>query len=388
MRFVAFLCAVFLLASAAPQQRYLAVWAMEANEFPAHGEGNDMLAIFDVGSDFGKLVSIVPTQTHGLMAHHVNEAMPPNHVLFASDFMAGEGHVFDVSDPHHPRAVGSFGTAHGYSNPHSFVALSTGNTLATYQLNGGREEPGAIVELAPDGRVVRSSAAASPLDPYIRPYGILALEKIDRIVTTSAPMMAAHDQSAPTHVIQIWRLSDLKLLQTLPLPKPPNGSATAEYYPDDATLLGDGETVMVKTARCGLFTLANVAAEKPALQFVYDFGGRSCSGVPVLIAHYWVQALQSSHSIVTLDVADPSHPVEVSHLYLGPRAFPHWLSSEPGTGTIVITGYGSLINEIHFASVDQRSGALSLDSRAIDLRHFAWPDGWKGAVIPHGAVFY
>jgi hypothetical protein len=347
------------------------------------------------------------------MAHHTNEGMPPNHLLFASDFMTGQGDVFDLSDPSQPFIAGSFSAADGYTHMHSFAALSNGHTLATYQLNGwDGDEPGALVELDQHGRAVRASnAAAATIDPNVRPYGLLVLENLDRVVTTSAPMPPLKIK-APTHVVQIWRLSDLKLLQTIDLNSSENGTAaesqiwrlsdlkllqtidlnssengTAAESADDATLLNDGKTVMVKTGHCGLFTLTDVAAAHATVQAVYDFGARVCSGVPVVAGHYWVEALMSAHALVVLDIEDPAHPMEVSHLFLGPHALPHWLSLEPGTGNIVITGYGSLVNRISFASVDLDTGSLTLDPRFIDLKHRTWSDGWNGAVIPHGAVF-
>ena len=247
-----------------------------------------------------------------------------------------------------------------------------------------RDEPGALVELDGDGHVIRASDAAVPgIDPNIRPYALIPLENVDRVVTTSAPMLSV---KSPTHVVQVWRPSDLKLLQTIDTVPSVNGVAAQST--DDAVLLGDGQTVMIKTAACGLFTLTGVNAERAHPERVYDFGGRSCSGVPVLAGHYWVEALQSSHAVAVLDVKDPAHPVDVSHLYLGPGAAPHWLSLEPHTGNIVITGYGSLINRISFATLDLESGALTLDRRSIDLRHRTWADGWIGGVIPHGAVFF
>ncbi len=91
--------------------------------------------------------------------------------------------------------------------------------------------------------------------PNIQPYGLLVLEKLDRVVTTSAPMLSV---KAPTHVIQIWRLSDLKLLQMIDL-KPAVHGVAAESA-DDAAVLDDGTTVIVKTARCGLFALTDVNA--------------------------------------------------------------------------------------------------------------------------------
>jgi len=361
---------------------------MEANHFPANGDGRDVLAIFDVGTDFGKLVAVVATPTHAMMAHHTNEEMPPNHLLFASDFMAGQGEIFDVSDPRSPRLAGSFAGAGGYTHAHSFAALSNGHTLATYQIKGWNgDAAGALVELDRHGQIVRAASASAPsADPNVRPYGLLVLENLDRVVTTSAPMPPL-DVKAPTHVIQIWRLSDLKLLETLDLPKPSAHDVSAQYA-DDAALLADGKTVMVKTAHCGLFVLSDLTAQRAKIQYAYDFGGRGCSGVPVVSGHYWVQALMSGHALVSLDVSDPFHPIEVSHLYLGPKALPHWLSLDRETGSIVITGYGSLINRISFASIDVATGALTLDSRFIDLKDRTWADGWSGAVIPHGAVFY
>ena len=63
----------------------------------------------------------------------------------------------------------------------------------------------------------------------------------------------------PSHVVQVWRLSDLKLLQTIKLPTSP------QWYYDDAAdsseprLLSDGETVVVPTFGCGLFLMHNLA---------------------------------------------------------------------------------------------------------------------------------
>ena len=142
--------------------------------------------------------------------------------------------------------------AAGYTHPHSFAALSNGNVLATYQIKGNADEPGALVELDDRGNVVKATSAAAPdIDENIRPYSVLAIESLDRVVTTSAPMPPLNTK-APTSVVQIWRLSDLTLLKTIPLSKAPFTTSGATYS-DDALLLDDGKTVLVKTATCGLF---------------------------------------------------------------------------------------------------------------------------------------
>jgi hypothetical protein len=384
--FLGVLALLLVGASSAPP-RYLVAWAMEAQGQPAHGEGLDVLAVFDIsdGSNFGKLVAYVPTRIRAQMAHHTNVSMPANHRLFANDFMAAQSQIFDVTDVHHPLLAESFTDAAGYTHPHSFATLSNGNVLATYQIKGNADEPGALVEFDNRGKVVKATSAAAPgIDENIRPYSVLAIESLDRVVTTSAPMPPL-DTKAPTSVVQIWRLSDLALLKTIPLSKAPLASGAT--YSDDALLLGDGKTVLVKTATCGLFALTGIDGANPSALYVYDFGGRSCSGVPVLAGRYWVEAQLSVHALIALDVSDPLHPVEASHLYLGATSRPHWLAIEPGTGNIVINGYGSLLHRISFASIDLRTGALTLDSRSIDLNR-SWPDGWNGPLIAHGTVFY
>ena len=80
------------------------------------------------------------------------------------------------------------------------------------------------MEFDHDGRVVRESSAADPADPNIRPYSLTVAESLDRVVTGSADMMGAQ----VSHVAQVWRLSDLKLLKTIPLP------ASSDWFYDAA----------------------------------------------------------------------------------------------------------------------------------------------------------
>lgn len=93
------------------------------------------------------------------------------------------------------------------------MRLPNGNTLATYQFKGQPDvAAGALVELDPVGKLVRASDASDATDSFIRPYSLVAVPALDRVVTTSAPMMATDKAS---HVIQVWRLSDLKLIKSI-----------------------------------------------------------------------------------------------------------------------------------------------------------------------------
>jgi hypothetical protein len=386
------LCAIVLLGAvtSSPHSRYLFVWAMEvrhpdATTLAAAGIGKDFLAVFDVAPDaptFGKLVAMLPVGDGAKMAHHTSYALQPNGVLFANDWLANRTYMFDVRDPQAPRLISQFGSAGNYMYPHSFVYLSTGNTLATFQYTGGfNRAPGGLVEIDPDGRVVKTSSAADPqIDRNIRPYSLTVVEKLNRVVTGSADMMGAQK----SRVVQVWRLSDLKLLKTIVLPQAPDWFADDAADASEPRVLADGETVAVPTFNCGLYLLRDLAGD-PTLEHVYDFGYRVCE-VPVVVGNYLVETMQSGHAIVSLDMHDPSHPREVGRILLKPDEDPHWLAVEPGGDRLVITGYGALKTRALFATIDRETGQLVLGAQSIDFTR-AWPNGWDGSARPHGAVF-
>lgn len=389
-----------LIAIAAPRSsHYLFVWAMEAMhplasvpemtpaDIPARrsglGLGKDFIAVFDVqpGLTFGKLVAMLPVGD-AAQAHHTNYAEPPDDVLYANDWLGNRTYVFDLRDPLHPRLVRKFGSVGAFGYPHSFVYLANGDTLATFQYSDGfNHAAGGLVEFDPQGKVVRTASAASPGHSNIRPYSLAVDEKLDRVVTGSADMMGAQ----VSHVAQVWRLSDLKLIKTMRLPPQPDWFYDTTADSSEPRLLKDGKTVVVPTFNCGLFLVRNLASDDPTLQHIYDFGYRTCE-VPVIAGDFLVETMQSGHAIASLDMHDPEYPHEVSRILLPPDEYPHWLALEPGGDRLVITGYGALDTKVRFATIDRRTGKLTLDPETIDFTR-TWPDGWKGSAIPHGAVF-
>ena len=91
-----------------------------------------------------------------------------------------------------------------------------------------------------------------------------------------------------SHVVQIWRLSDLKLIKSVVLPSPPRFASAVAKNAAEARLLEDGKTVLVVTSGCGLYRITDLAGGNPGAQFVYDFGYRSC-GVPAVAGRYWIR---------------------------------------------------------------------------------------------------
>ncbi len=389
-----------LIAAAAPApSHYLFVWAMEAKHPQAstlalmsaepaerrkiQGLGKDFLAVFDIrpGASFGRLVTMLPVGD-AAMAHHTNYAEPPDDILYANDWAANQTYVFDLRDPQHPRLVRQFGSVSTYSYPHSFVYLPGGNTLATFQYSGGfNHAPGGLVEIDPHGQVVKTASAVVPGYPDIRPYSVTVVEKLNRVVTGSGDMMGAQ----ASHVAQVWRLSDLKLIATMQLPP------QADWFNDEAAdtseprVLADGKTVVVPSFHCGLYLVEDLAGEHPTLKHIYDFGYRVCE-VPVVAGDFLLETMESGHAIVSLDMHDPEHPHEVGRILLPPDEYPHWLSLEPGGDRVAITGPGALATKVRFATINRRTGKLTLEPSTIELTR-AWPDGWQGSAIPHGAVF-
>jgi hypothetical protein len=394
------LATIPMIAAATPQpSSFLFAWAMEARhplasvpemtpaDIPARrnglGMGKDFIAVFDVrpGRSFGTLVAMLPVGD-AAQAHHTNYAEPADDILYANDWLGDHTYVFDLRDPAHPRLVRQFGNIGAFGYPHSFVHLPNGDTLATFQYAGGfNHGTGGLVEFDSRGHVVRTATAAVPGHPDIRPYSLAIVPGLDRVVTSSADMMGAQ----ASHVAQVWRLSDLKPIKTMPLPAPPDWYYDTAADSSEPRVLADGRTVMVPTFNCGLFVVRNLAGDMPTLEHVYDLGYRTCE-VPVVAGNYLVEAAQSGHAIVSLDVRDPGHPHEVSRILLPPDEYPHWLALEPGGDRLAITGYGALDTKVRFATVDRGTGRLALVPETIDFTR-AWPDGWHGSAMPHGVVF-
>jgi hypothetical protein len=373
--------------------RYLFAWAADADK-----QDSDFLAVIDVAPrspTYASVVSTLPVGAKGTVPHHTNYEMPSDGMLWANGFASGQTFRFDLHDPKRPRFLASFGDAPPFSHPHSYARLANGHVIATFQhrTDGGHGETGGIVEFDTDGTVLRAAPAAAPaIDPGIRPYSLLVLPDMDRIVTTSSDMHGETRSSA----VQVWRLSDLKLLKTILLP--PGSRGDEHAMSAEPRLLEDGRTVLVNTFTCGLYRLQDVAGENPGAAWIYSspWTEKPYCSVPVVAGHFWLQPSGPEHAVISLDVSDPNHPREVSRLTLQPHEVPHWLGLEPRGNRVVITGYEQIESRLLLAVVDRTTGALRLDTSfkprdaeqpGIDFNRERWPHGASGRAIPHGAVF-
>jgi hypothetical protein len=266
--------------------------------------------------------------------------------------------------------------------------------VATFQHRSSDENAtGGLVELDAKGQVVRYASAAVPaIDSTIRPYSLVILPGLDRIVTTATDMHLHVRSSA----VQIWRLSDLTLLHTLLLP--PGRRGDENWLTAEPRVLADGRTVMVNTFTCGLYRLGGLDRAQPSAEWVYSSPwseGRNCA-VPVVSGHFWLQTNGVEHAVVTLDVSDSKRPREVARLALDTNEVPHWVALEPSGDRLVLTGYRDLAPWVLLADFDRSTGQLELDT-TFKARHAQrpgvyfgrdqWPHGATGPAVPHGAVF-
>lgn len=384
---------------------YLVVWAgPNMDEATPTGERHtvgppDVVAVFDAdpaSARYGALLATKDVGVPGAMAHHTELTLPARRSLFASDFTTGQIFLIDASDPLAPKVTGRIDSIPGYRRPHSFARLANGNVLVAMQNGNGKlaGDPGGLVELGPEGRVLRSSSAADPnfRGARVRPNGIELLPAIDRIVTTSMPM----DDEVTADVVQIWRLSDLRLLHTLAVPA--LAGKTGNSFPYDSRALADGRTVMMNTYYCGFYRLSGIETEQPRLDLVHALNEPHAEGcaVAVVTGHYWIVPAAFARTIVSLDVTDPTHPVELSRLRTDSTFYPHWLSADPASDRIVVGSADGGAPRVLVAHVDRTTGKLTWDERfrdagssrlGVDLDRSELRRGAASHVMGHAALF-
>lgn len=392
--------------------RYLYVWAGPKDMTDSHymdhvgreGSQSDFLVVIDLQPDatdaeerYGRVIATVPVGAYHTMPHHGEQVFVPGRNWFVSGFMSGQLFLFDASDRAHPRFEAHVDSVPGFRQPHSLARLRNGHVIATVQFGsntlGGR--PGGIVELDDSGRVLRtaSSADSAFVGASLRTYGLAVVPDLDRIVTTSSPM----DDELVADVIQVWRLSDFRLLRTIPLPPRTDG---ANREPFEARVLSDGRSVLVNSYRCGFYRLLDLQTLAPRAEFVLSeqppTGPVSGCSVPVVVGQYWVMPIAYQHRVAVLDVSQPDHPREVSSLATDSTFFPHWSSADPHSDRIVVTEQGDGEPRVMIARLDPHTGQLQWDERfrdarfakpGLDFGRRTWPGGAVGSAMPHAAVF-
>jgi hypothetical protein len=278
---------------------------------------------------------------------------------------------------------------------HSYARLPDGNTLATVQHGDMSIEgsPGGLAVFDQKGKLLRYGSSIDPAFPgaHIRTYALTTLPDIDRVVTTSSPM----DDEKTADVVQVWRMSDLKLLKTLVVPAVTTDSAYR--YPFEVRTLGDGRTVMLNTYYCGFYHITGLDTD-PRIErvMVMEHPKNIGCSVPVIAGKYMLMPIAYGHRYATLDISNPARPVEVASVAMDSTFYPHWIARDPSSNRVVVTDQGDGPPMVMLGHFDPATGKLTWDekfrdagaSRAgLSFLNVSWPNGVKGRARPHGAVF-
>jgi len=378
------------------------------------GAEDDFFAVVDVrqsSPSAGRVVATTPFAHRNSMPHHMEYVLPASGtLLFANAHHPEETMLVDVGDAPAIRIVKSISPPKPLRFPHDYARLPSGNVLMGFLRSedakaddkvGGH---GGIAEYTATGEFLRSaSAAVTGYAAPIRVYAILPMLEIDRIVTTSARMMEKHS----ANVIQVWRYSDLKLLETINVPagKKPDGTPLdwAAEMPFGPRRMDDG-SVLLNSYMCGFYRLTGLATDSPQIAHVYDIQGRDpgnlsgrvgCS-VPVVIGNHWIMPVAWSQMLVVLDVENPATPREVSRLLLPEDFNAHWAAKDPGSNRIVVGAEMEKERGMYMLAYDASRGVLTIDASIsaqskrpgyIDLDQRAWPHGASGTAWAHSALF-
>jgi hypothetical protein len=382
-------------ASRKAPSRYLYVWAGSGHDTTP---GVDVVTVLDANPSsprYGSVLAAVTVDSAGRMPHHTEFQLPKKGAFFANDFSANKSFLIDYSNPTAPRLSGRVAAVPGGFKMHSFARLSNGHVLATVQFGdsslAGR--PGMLAEFDELGNLVKTGSAQDAAFPgaRIRTYALALLPAIDRVVTTSSPM----DTEQTAHVAQAWRLSDLKLLKTLPMPD--NGKDSSHMYPFEVRTLPDGRTALINSYNCGFFRLTGIDAE-PKVERVLTLPlprNVGCS-VPVMAGRFMVMPIAYAHRYATIDLSDPAHIREVASFPTESNFFPHWAAADPGSDRLVFTDQGDGRPRVALAHFNRSTGRLTWDERfrdpgsrtpGVSYHRASWPNGLKGMLMPHGALF-
>ena len=381
--------------SSAKVSRYLYVWAGTGNE---KTKGVNSLVVFDADPEspkYGSVINALTVDPAGNVPHHTEFELPSSGNFFANDYGADRTYLIDFSDARNPRLVARGDEVPNAHMVHSYARLPDGNTLATVQHGDMNIEgnPGGLAVFDQKGKLLRYGSSIDPAFPggHIRTYALTTLPKIDRVVTTSSPM----DNEKTLDVIQVWRMSDLKLLKTLTVPVIANDSV--HRYPFEVRTLGDGKTVMLNTYYCGFYHVSGLDSD-PKIEHVMRMThprNIGCS-VPVISGKYMLMPIAYGHRFASIDISNPSRPVEVSSVDMDSTFFPHWVARDPSSDRIVTTDQGDGPPRVMIGHFNAVTGKLTWDEKfkdpgatkpGLSFLNVSWPNGVKGKATPHGAVF-
>jgi hypothetical protein len=361
--------------------------------------GKDVIAVIDANpssANYAKVVDVLMVDTAGMTPHHSEFDTPMNaSSVFVNDYATDKSYLIDFKNPAKPRLAGEAAATPLSHTPHSFARLANGHVLATIQFGDDNlpGKPGGLAEFDANGKFIRYSSSRDDSfhDPRIRTYALATLPKIDRIVTTSSGM----DTTTVANTVQVWRLSDLKLLKTVEIEQVAGDSAWK--YPFEVRATPDGRSALINTYNCGFYHLTNLETSPTVARVMtMELPKNVGCAVPTIAGKYMLMPIAYAHRYATIDISDPAHPREVASVEMDSTFYPHWISRDPLSDRVVVTDQGDGVPVIMLGHFDKSTGRLTWDSRfrdagsskpGVSFLNVSWPNGMKGKVRAHGALF-
>ena len=430
--FMALACSAGLLASCNPSSEplptdiegspYLFVFAGDDDK-----EDEDFLVVLDVdpkSATLGEPISSLPIGHKMSMPHHTEYVVPPKgEPIFMNAHHHELSMIVDINDVNNLKIINTFKPPAQLRFPHDYTRTPSGTRLVGFLRSNGpspdQEEDldpgnhGGIAEYTIDGELIRSVSAATDYPKPIRPYAFALLPDQDRLVVTSAPMM----EQSWADVIQIYRYSDFKLLQTMELPVGKRdgqnipGSQAAGFGP---RALDDG-SVFLNAYGCALYHLTDIGSEKPTLKMVHVLETkatdnpkiiRGACGIPFRIGKYWLQPMGLENKVVVLDISNPAKPEEIQHINTPDDFKPHWLAKDPRGSRLVLGAEMGYEEGFYVFRFNEKTGQLAFDTSFngkrgsgwrswlspnspgyISFDREKWPHGATGKAWGHAALF-
>lgn len=384
---------------------YLYIWAGDADR--AEGD-QDFLIVVDADPSsptFADVVTTAPVGSTGSGPHHAEPVAPQHGLLFANGFGGDRTFLFDLTSPMQPVVAGELELPPEYNFLHSFLRMQDGHVLTTAQ-EGGRDHPGTVgglVEFDAEGGYLQAGSAATEGYETIRPYAIDVFPDVDRVLSSSFSMKLERSDN----VVQLWRLSDLTLLATVPVPpirpthEPPcyfdelvaGDECSVDRVPGhDRTFeirrLTDDLAIM-NTLACGFYAVSGVQSDALQLEVIMNWPDMAACGVTTIVGDYYIVPVGFSDRVISVDISDPLQPSPVDTMYVGDGLSPHWSQVDPGTNRFILTGDGPSGPMVRLYHVDPNTGEITLDEAfgSLDLEREAWPHGATGPAAPHAALF-
>ncbi|MCC6860769.1 MAG: hypothetical protein IT158_19535 [Bryobacterales bacterium] len=406
MRFLWLLpCAAVLTFAAWPglrgrpqTERYLYVWTGDqARKHP------DFLAVVDFdprSPNYGGVLRTVPLPGPGAVGnepHHVG--LSSNRRILAAggllSVLRGQPEIFffGLDNPARPVLLSTADPPES-SITDEFYALPGGGFLVTMMGGSGGHEPGRVVELSPDLRIVAEHPAEPPSDGF-NPHGISVRPELNLMVTSdficpSTTLHAVDGDPVLRGSVRVWDFAARTIVRTIRLPSEA-GSIDVQLIPHDPL-------ARAYTAGMTDDKLYLVDTHAGTVDEVFDFSAIAPGGWPQLMritrdGRRMFITLNQAGKIAMLDISDPVRPRLIRTVDFGPESGPHYLALTPDETRLVVTDY--FLNEddagkVH-AEGDHKVHVLRVTRNNLILdRRFELDFNTAfetGPARPHGVAF-